>query len=111
MNTNPHTDDLYYFEMTKEMILNHVDLNKYAVFLFGSQAIKPISRKSDIDIGILGNEKMPLVKILELKSMIENSIIPFKVDIVDFFGANSDFKQIALKNIVIWNQPNSIDIK
>lgn len=111
MNANEQTDDLYYYEMTKEMVLNHIELDKYAVFLFGSQTAKPISRKSDIDIGVLGHEKMPLSKIFELKSMIDNSIIPFKVDIVDFFSASSDFKRVALKNIEIWNQPKSIDIK
>lgn len=111
MNVDLQSDDLYYFEMTKKVVLDHIDLDKYAVFLFGSQTSKPISRKSDIDIGILGTEKMPLSKIIEIKTVIDDSIIPFKVDIVDFFSANQEFKQVALQSIVIWNQPKSIKIK
>lgn len=107
---NMYRDDYYYFNLAKEMILKEINLEKYAVFLFGSQVTKPISRKSDIDIGVLGHEKMPFSKICAIKEVIDESNVPFKVDIVDFYNADEEFKQVALKNIVIWNQPKSINI-
>lgn len=111
MTADIQVDDLNYFYLIKELILKNIDLERYAVFLFGSQVSKPITRKSDIDIGILGHEKMPLSKICELKDLIDDSNFPLKVDIVDFYMASHEFKNIALKNIEIWNQPKSIVIK
>ena len=109
MTADIQVDDLNYFYLIKELILKN-RLKRYFV-LFGSQVSKPITRKSDIDIGILGHEKMPLSKICELKDLIDDSNFPLKVDIVDFYMASHEFKNIALKNIEIWNQPKSIVIK
>ena len=37
-----------------------------------------------------------------LREFIENSNIPFKIDIVNFSSTSEQFKREALKDVVIW---------
>ncbi len=94
----------------KEIILKHIDKEKYQVFLFGSRATGNADEKSDYDIGIYGKEKVPLKTLAKIDGEIEKLPIPVDIEIVDFRRVSQDFKDIALKKIKIWNEPK-IDIK
>ena len=89
-----------YLDITKNIVLQHIANNNFKVFLFGSRACGNEKKMSDIDIGILGNEKFPLQLKFEIQEAIEESIVPFKVDIIDFFNVDGNFKEEALKKIV-----------
>ncbi|MFH1320808.1 MAG: nucleotidyltransferase domain-containing protein [Bacteroidota bacterium] len=39
-----------YLDFTKEIVLNHIDKDKYAVFLYGSRANGKSWKHSDIDV-------------------------------------------------------------
>ena len=91
-----------YLDITKNIVLQHIANNNFKVFLFGSRACGNEKKMSDIDIGILGNEKFPLQLKFEIQEAIEESIVPFKVDIIDFFNVDGNFKEEALKKIVEW---------
>jgi predicted nucleotidyltransferase len=71
------------------------------IFLFGSRAAGGHSRSSDIDIGVI-SENLDKKVIIKLKEIIDESFVPFKVDIVDFSKVDEDFKQKALRRIVQW---------
>ena len=72
--------------------------------MFGSRATHKSTNYSDVDVGILG--KKPLGKVYyKIINQIEESIIPYKVDIVDFALVDEKFKKIALQEIEIWNDP------
>lgn len=103
-------NDKRYLQIVKELVLGAVDTTSYAVFLFGSRARPQHSRSADIDIGILGNHPAPDAIATRIKEMVEASIVPYDVDVVDFYDADPEFKTIALKNIIIWNLPNSITL-
>jgi predicted nucleotidyltransferase len=100
----------YYLNQLKELILSSIDPTKYAVFVFGSRARGKTGKATDVDIGILGHEPFTLDQLAALHSLIEESIVPYKVDIVDFFSAEETFKSIALTDIEIWNKPNTIEL-
>ena len=89
-------------ELVKQIVLNHIDTNQYKVFLFGSRACGNAKKYSDIDVGILGNQKFSIIKKFDIEDAIDESIVPYKVDLVDFFGVDNKFKSEALKKIVIW---------
>ena len=89
-------------ELVKQIVLNHIDTNQYKVFLFGSRACGNAKKYSDIDVGILGNQKFSVIKKFDIENAIDESIVPYKVDLVDFFGVDNKFKSEALKKIVIW---------
>ena len=93
-----------YIEITKEIILNTIDRDNYSVFLFGSRAERTYQFNSDVYIGILGGQ--PLGKhYYEIVNDLENSIIPYKVEIANLYNVNEEFKNnIFQGNIIIWNK-------
>ncbi len=103
-------NDDHYLDLVKKIVLDHIDTTKYAVFLFGSRARQKMDRAADVDVGILGEKPFPIENIIELKNTVEESIVPYNVDFVDFYRADDAFKKIALKNIEIWNKPNFIKL-
>ncbi|RCR67292.1 nucleotidyltransferase domain-containing protein [Larkinella punicea] len=94
-----------YVDICRELVLSTIDSNRYAVFLFGSRARGNHFPHSDIDIGLWGNEEMDARTMLDLEEALENSMIPYKVDLVDFKRTDESFRKVALENIVIWNSP------
>jgi len=73
------------------------------VFLFGSRAKGNTSSTSDIDIGILPKKPLNNTILWELQEIIEESFVPYDVDLVDFYNISDTFKQQALKNTIPWN--------
>lgn len=69
----------------------------YQVFVFGSRAKGQARRWSDVDVGILGGERVPLSALGLINEELENSDIPFKVDVVDFSRVSKGFREEALK--------------
>jgi len=76
--------------------------DKVKVILFGSRARGDNYISSDIDIGIIPYGKFDDKKITLLKEKTENLNIPYKVEIVNFMEVSKEFKQEALKKVVIW---------
>jgi len=91
-----------YILMLKKVIIDFFKYDKVKIFLFGSRARGDDYIFSDIDIGIIPYEKFDGKKITLLKEKIENLNIPYKVEIVNFMEVSKEFKQEALKRIVIW---------
>lgn len=91
-----------YLDITKNIFLKHLLNEPYRVFLFGSRACGNAKKMSDIDVGILGNNKFPTQLKFAIENEIEESIVPFKVDIIDFFDVDETFKKEALNQIVEW---------
>ena len=74
------------------------------VYLFGSRARGDALPTSDIDLGIIcENPKHSATIINLLKEQIENSNIPYNVDVVDLSQVSEDFRKKALKeSVIIW---------
>ena len=84
------------------MVLNELKDEKVRIFLFGSRARGDSFTVSDVDIGYIPKENFDERKITFLKDKIEDSNIPYKVEIVNFSKVSEDFKNEALKDIEIW---------
>lgn len=85
--------------MVKKIISNFIDLNCYQLFVFGSRAEKESRKFSDFDIGILGEKPVPAKKLILIEEALEESDLPYCVDIVDFHNVSDKFKKIALAKI------------
>ena len=83
-----------------KIILKHFPNAK--VYLFGSRARKNQKEGSDVDLAIDIGEKIDFDAILHLKSVIEETTIPFFVDIVDMHSAPDTLKEEIIKDRVIW---------
>lgn len=98
-----------YIDIVKEMVLKRVPLDDYTVFLFGSRAVGNNHPMSDIDVGIWGEKPLSVTIKLDLEEELEECIVPFKIDVVDFHSLSDEFKHYALEKIDVWNlSKNSI---
>jgi uncharacterized protein len=96
--------EIKYLNIAKEIILKSIDKNKFTVFLFGSRADKTNLSNSDIDVGFIGDEPISSIILSKIYSEIEESIVPYHIDLIDFYKVDPKFKEMALKKVIIWNQ-------
>jgi len=71
-------------------------------FLFGSRARGTAGEMADIDIGIVPAEELQ-DELEIIQEEIEQSFVPYSVDLVDFSKISESFKQQALKKTIPWN--------
>lgn len=82
----------------RTIVRSHLPDPSYRVFLFGSRAAGTARTFSDVDVGIMGQTPLP-GHIMELmKEQLEESDIPYKVDVVDFNAVDPSFRNLALKH-------------
>jgi uncharacterized protein len=72
------------------------------VYLFGSWARNEEKQSSDIDIAVVSCSQISPSKWLELHEKIEESIIPYNVDIVNLDTASSALIQNVKREGLIW---------
>ncbi len=94
MNLN---ESLEFIRRTVRKYLSEEDCE---VFVYGSRAGGKADRWSDIDVGIKGEKEVPVRKLALIAEELENSKIPYKVDVVDFTRTSDDFRRLALKEII-----------
>jgi predicted nucleotidyltransferase len=87
-------------EKIKNIVLNFIDNKEIDLFVFGSRALGKAKKYSDYDIGIKSEKKIPLNIMTKIKIALEDSELPFKVDVVDFLNVRDEFKKEALKKII-----------
>lgn len=80
--------------------LNGLDVQ---VFLFGSRARGDARRTSDIDIGLWPRAPLPAGLISELREALDESSIPYYVDVVDLTAVEPGLRERVLEEGVLWN--------
>ena len=78
-----------------EIVGKYLDLKKYKVFNFGSRVSGRGSDRSDIDIGIEGPKEVPYEVTFDIKEDMERLPILYKIDVIDFTGAEKNFIEVA----------------
>lgn len=96
-----------WISIAKDIFLKNLDTDKFFIFIFGSRSTENFSHSSDLDIGILGEAPVERKQIIKIKHELEESIVPFHIDIVDFHSVDENFKQTALQDIIVWNKPKA----
>lgn len=77
----------------QRIIWQYLKPGETKAFIFGSQATNKAWRGSDVDLGIEG--EVTQNQLIKLREAIENSTIPFTVDVVNFNQMNQDFVKTA----------------
>jgi predicted nucleotidyltransferase len=72
------------------------------VILFGSRARGCADRLSDIDVGILPIAVMPPHLLPTIRERLEESDIPFRVDVVDLSEVDETFRKRVLAEGTPW---------
>jgi len=92
-----------YLNQVRKLLLGHLKGYRYQLFLFGSQSTQQAGRASDIDVGILPMAPLPRGLLSEIREKLEESHIPYPVDLVDLSRTNPEFLQHVRQKGVIWN--------
>ncbi|MBV8801858.1 MAG: nucleotidyltransferase domain-containing protein [Gammaproteobacteria bacterium] len=92
----------HYLDRLKNLILENTENQPVKIWLFGSHAKGTTHRYSDIDIAILPKGHITLGFISRLKEKIEQSTIPYSVDIIDLSQTDDDFCNKVFHEGILW---------
>ena len=92
-----------YLNQVRKLLLGHLKGYRYQLFLFGSQSTQQAGRASDIDVGILPMAPLPRGLLSEIREKLEESHIPYPVDLVGLSRSNPEFLQHVIQKGVIWS--------
>ena len=88
-----------YLPEMKKIIANRLDLENYRLFLFGSRSEGTNRRFSDYDLGILGPKKVSATDLALMSADLDDSEIPYRVEIVDFQNVSESLRRVAMKKV------------
>ncbi len=72
------------------------------VYLFGSRARGEGGRSSDIDVAVLPLSPLPGWILSALREDLEESRVPYRVDLVDLSMADPSFRELVLREGRLW---------
>ena len=92
-----------YLHQVRKILFDHLKGYSFQLFLFGSQATQRAGRASDIDVGILPMAPLPRGLLSEIREKLEESHIPYPVDLVDLSKSKPEFLQRVRQEGVLWS--------
>lgn len=91
-------------ESIKELVLRALEGEDVSVALFGSHASGRSGISSDVDIAVIPHGRLDGRKLALLRAELEESNIPYKVDVVDFSLVSPVFREFALQRARWWKK-------
>lgn len=88
-----------HLEMVKKILKKHVP--DCEVRVFGSRLNENVKSYADLDLAIVGKEKLSTDKIYSLKEDFQESDLPFRVDVLDWNSISPEFKAVIEKKYEI----------
>ncbi len=85
-----------YVSLIREIKNQHLPNRK--AFLFGSSLQDKAFR--DVDIGVMGQEDG--LDLTEFREALEESMLPYLADVVDFGEVTEKFKKEVFKQRIVW---------
>lgn len=93
-----------HLEIIHKILRRHVP--DCEVRVFGSRITSTIKRYSDLDLALVGKEKISSDILYSLKEDFQESDLPFRVDILDWRAVSGEFKEVIGKKYEIIQKPN-----
>ena len=91
-------------DIVKSIVLSELENYEAEVYLFGSHARGTSGRKSDIDVAIIPKEIIPSHVFSIIREKLEDSIIPYNVDLVDLSTVEDNFRERVIKEGIKWTE-------
>jgi predicted nucleotidyltransferase len=82
--------------LLKAIVRQHLPDERYQIFIYGSRAEGTNRPFSDVDLGIMGPQPVSNLILSDIEEDLENSDLPYLVDVVDFTQVSDKFKNVAL---------------
>ena len=92
-----------YLDRIRDIVLDALSGYAVTVYLFGSRARGSARRASDVDIAVEAREPLPPRVLARLRERLEESTVPYRVEIVDFASAGDDLRMRIKQEGVVWN--------
>ena len=92
-----------YLDRIKDMVLDGLSGYAVTVYLFGSRARGPVRPASDVDIAVEAQEPLPPRVLARLRDRLEESTVPYRVDILDLASAGDALRERVKREGVVWN--------
>jgi predicted nucleotidyltransferase len=89
-------------EELRRLVLDALREHDAAVYLFGSHARGEVRHSSDIDVAILARGDLPPAFFAELADTIEESTIPYEVDLIDLREVSPAFCDEVMRTGIKW---------
>lgn len=80
-------------KLLESIIKNHATDQPYRVLVFGSRAKGTARKYSDVDVALVGKSRMASRTASALAEALEDSDLPYTVDVVDFTQAQPTLRQ------------------
>jgi len=87
-------------KQVKETVRKYLPAADFKIFIFGSRALDLHRPFSDVDLGILGPKMIPGNILIRIEEELENSRIPYEIDVVDLKRVSNQFRSLALKKVI-----------
>ncbi|MBM4259518.1 MAG: nucleotidyltransferase domain-containing protein [Deltaproteobacteria bacterium] len=87
----------------RRIVLAAVGDKKVRVYLFGSWARGEATRISDIDVALDPQTTLPRGTLAQLRERLEESHVPYRVDVVDLTHTSPEFRQRVIAEGVLWS--------
>ncbi|MCS6848592.1 MAG: nucleotidyltransferase domain-containing protein [Anaerolineae bacterium] len=92
-----------HLERLRRLVCAFLQPYQVHVYLFGSYARGDQRLTSDVDIAIEPCEALPTGLVSRLREAVEESDIPYEVEIVDLAQADERFRTRVLREGILWN--------
>ena len=90
-------------EEVRRIVLDALGEKNAHVYLFGSWARGEATRLSDIDVAIEPYAPLPRGTLARLRERLEESHVPYHVDVVDLTRTAPEFRHRVLAEGVLWS--------
>lgn len=84
-------------------ILNRSLSPQIKVYVFGSRTKCATKQYADLDLALESDEIIDPTIIDKLHIEFEDSLLPFKVDIIDLKNIDEDFYHAIVNDLILWN--------
>ena len=96
-----------YLDQIRDILCRSFHGYRVKIYLFGSRARGTASTGSDCDIGIDPLEDLPKGLLSRIREELEESCVPYLVEVIDLSRAASDFAERVRREGMVWNDCDS----
>jgi len=101
-HSTPATTRVRALERVLEITLQVLGDRDVRVYLFGSSVTGRVRRSSDIDVAIDPLRVLPSALLAELRERLEESEVPYDVDVVDLSTASPEIRASVEREGLLW---------
>ena len=92
-----------YIDQARAIVLAHTRGLPVEVYFFGSRATGKPRRDSDVDVAVDIHGPVPTAFLSDLSEALEESSVPYRVDVVDLSAASEKFRARVKSEGIKWS--------